>query len=189
MEGMRKLDERRLQEEAGQTEIQLTAGQIEHDSRVENGLITMLSNMEHARASLASNSSKDGFRGLSQKMAEMVTTVDRYLDAAPVPMDKVGRGDFVAPQLSGHNGQKPSTYRESVQMLKQLLPSPDESTLPQTAAEYEAFEERVLILVEGYLGLFSHHYYSPIAADQWIEASTIFVSELRDTLIDLKDRD
>jgi hypothetical protein len=189
MEGMRKQDEQRLKPDDLQKDIHLTEGQIEHDSRVENGLITMLSNLEHVRASLPTGKAKDGVSGIARKMVEMVTTVDRYLDAAPVPMDKVGAGNFVAPKLAGENGQNPSTYRESVQMLKLLLPSMEEGiSLPQTAAEYDPFEERMLILLEGYFSLFSHHYYSPIAADQWIEASTIFVSELRDTLIDLKDR-
>lgn len=189
MEGMRKQDEKQLAMDASQQDINLTESQIEHDSRVENGLITMLSNLEHTRASLLASSKKDGVAGVAQKLAEMVFTVDKYLDAAPVPMDKIGGTDFVAPLISGPNGQGPSTYRESVQMLKQLLPSQDGGeNFPRTPAEYDVFEEQVLHLLEGYFSLFSHHYYSPLAADQWIEASTIFVSELGDTLIGLKDR-
>jgi hypothetical protein len=189
MEGMRKQDEKRFKEKNPPEEIHLSEGQIEHDSCVENGLITMLSNMEHTRASLPSSRAKDGITGIARRLAEMVNTVDRYLDAAPVPMDKIGGGDFEAPNLAGQNGQNPSTYRESVQVLKQLLPSlENRDNLPHTQAEYDAFEERFLILLESYFTLFSHHYYSPLAADQWIEASTIFISELRDTLIDLKER-
>lgn len=189
LEGMRKQDEKRLQKEESPDGIQLTEGQIEHDSRVENGLITMLSNLEHVHASLASNKAKEGIIGVARSLVEMVVTVDRYLDAAPVPMDKIGGRDLSVPKLAGDNGQSPSTYRESVQLLKRLLPSVSGGgELPQTLNDYDSFEERILIVLEGYFSLFSHHYYSPIASDQWIEASTIFVSELRDTLIDLKDR-
>jgi hypothetical protein len=186
MEGMRQQDERSLEDEADDTDLILTEGQVEHDGRVENGLIVMLANLEHDRASLPERGDKDGKAAVASVLIEMVTTVDKYLDAAPLPMDKIGRSDFVSPLLSGQDGQTPMTYRESVQALKEQLPSQDEAdSPPKSEAEYEALVRRMLDLLEGYFSLFSPHYYSPIAADEWIEASAIFISELRDTLNDL----
>lgn len=189
MEGMRQQDERRLEQATNQPAIQLTDSQIEHDGRVENGLITMLSNLEHSRSILIERSAKDGLRVVALTLAEMVTTVDRYLDAAPVPIDKIGRSDYIAPDLADGTTLTPLTYRESAQALKEQLPTQDEMTNPPQAKDaFNAFVERMLNLLEGYLCLFSNHYYSPLAADQWIEASTIFVEELRQTLIELNGR-
>jgi hypothetical protein len=186
MEGMRQLDEKRLQPASAQSSITLTDSQIEHDGRVEDGLITMLSNLEFSHSSLVDRSGKRGPGVVINTLAEMVSMVDKYLDAAPVPMDKVGQSDYVAPELSGGNGQAPSTYQESARRLKEMHPSQGEiDSPPQTGEALESLVLRMLELLEGYLCLFSHHYYSPIAADQWIEASTIFVAELRQTLSDL----
>jgi hypothetical protein len=186
MEGMRQLDEKRLQPASAQSSITLTDSQIDHDGRVENGLITMLSNLEYNHSSLMNRSGKRIAGAIIHTLAEMVSTVDKYLDAAPVPMDKIGQSDYVAPELTGGNGQAPTTYQESARRLKDLLPSQGEiDSPPQSGEALETLVWKMLDLLEGYLCLFSHHYYSPFAADQWIEASTIFVTELRQTLSDL----
>jgi hypothetical protein len=186
MEGMRQQDERRLQEISNQSAINLTENQIEHDGRVENGLIIMLSNLEHSHSILLERSVKDWPQLVVNTLTDMVATVDKYLDAAPVPIDKVGRSDYVALDLAGTNGQPPKSYRDSTQTLKDQLPTQDEvANPPQTQEDFDAFNGRMLDLLQGYLCLFSHHYYSPIAADQWIEASKIFATELRQTLTDL----
>ncbi len=180
MEGMRQIDEQRVQDV--QPKVVLSPAEIEQDEALENDLILLLSRLEQLQIRLAAQKSQKQPTLALQILTEIINQVTAFSEVLP---DAVANSNTlpkilttVADTYSVARLLRVQHNRLSTEIVSKLYNnwSGDVAERRQTFSE---IGQSILHVIETYFSYFIAYFRSSSVAGQWQETCDIFLAELR----------
>jgi hypothetical protein len=125
-------------------------------------------------------------KSVTQILSGMVRTVTKYLKVFPQTVLEERRtrsergvtaNDFIVPSSDGNSKQSSKNLNRANKDLANTYDPP---------SSYKDILEEIIPVLDGYFSIFSSRFNSSLVSDRWIEASSIFLVDLSNTLKSLQ---